>query len=163
MKTLLLMRHAKSSWKDDSLSDHDRPLNGRGKRDAPRMGAWLRSQYLAPDYALTSSAKRALKTAQAVCAACGFQGDLHTLPELYGCGPHEFITALSELPETCARPLIVAHNPGAEIFLERLCGAYETLPTAAIAHIELPISAWPDLEMETQGKLRHCWCPKELP
>ena len=74
MKTLLILRHAKSSWNYPELSDYDRPLNKRGKRDAPRMGKFLREQKLTPDRILTSSAKRARRTASKVAKACGYGG-----------------------------------------------------------------------------------------
>ena len=71
MKTLLMLRHAKSSWKDGSLSDHDRPLNERGKRDAPRMGQILKEQALVPELIISSTAKRARKTAAKMAEAAG--------------------------------------------------------------------------------------------
>ena len=79
MKTLLILRHAKSSWNYTDLSDYDRPLNARGKQDAPRMGEHLREQGLIPDRILTSSAKRAKKTAIRVAKACGYTGKLKKL------------------------------------------------------------------------------------
>ena len=81
-KTLLVMRHAKSSWKDASLSDHDRPLNKRGRTAAPRMGELIRDQGILPDYIATSSALRARATAEAVADACGYSGTIRELCEL---------------------------------------------------------------------------------
>ncbi|MFG0335704.1 MAG: SixA phosphatase family protein, partial [Maioricimonas sp. JB049] len=76
MKTLLLMRHAKSSWADPSKADHDRPLNARGKRDAPRMGQWLLEQNLVPDRIVSSTARRARKTASRVASGCGYTAEI---------------------------------------------------------------------------------------
>ena len=72
MKTLLILRHAKSSWKDPALADHDRPLNKRGKSDAPRMGALMRQLGLIPELILSSTAKRAYITAEAAADESGF-------------------------------------------------------------------------------------------
>ncbi len=76
MKTLLVLRHAKSSWKDSGLADHDRPLNKRGKHDAPRMGTLLAKEDLVPDLIISSSAKRAKSTAEAVAMNCGYDGEI---------------------------------------------------------------------------------------
>nr|NIL98123.1 hypothetical protein [Planctomycetales bacterium]NIP70269.1 hypothetical protein [Planctomycetales bacterium] len=91
MKTLLLLRHAKSSWDDSALDDHDRPLNKRGKRDAPRMGQLLVQQDLVPDCILTSTARRARKTAEAVAKACGGVVPLTEMPELYHATAEEIV------------------------------------------------------------------------
>src|SRR3954467_7006421 len=122
MKTLLLMRHAKSSWKDDSLDDHDRPLNKRGKRDAPRMGELLREQKLVPDYIVSSSARRARKTADAVALAAEFRGETRITGELYMVQPGKMLEVLSQTPEAYNSVLLIAHNPGAEELLEQLTG-----------------------------------------
>ena len=76
MKTLLLLRHAKSSWSDPTLPDHDRPLNKRGIHDAPRMGKLLRHEHLMPDLILSSTAVRAKKTAELVAKACKYKGEI---------------------------------------------------------------------------------------
>ena len=76
MKTLLVLRHAKSSWNDSALKDHERPLNDRGKRDAPRMGQLLNDHKLTPDLIISSTAKRARKTAKKVADSCGYQGEV---------------------------------------------------------------------------------------
>ena len=76
MKTLLILRHAKSSWDNTWLSDHERPLNDRGRRDAPRMGRLLRDEELVPDLIITSSAERALSTAEAAALACDYDQEI---------------------------------------------------------------------------------------
>ena len=76
MKTLLLLRHAKSSWDNSELADHDRPLNGRGRRDAPRMGQLLAQHDLTPDLIVTSAARRAATTAELVALAAEYGGDI---------------------------------------------------------------------------------------
>ena len=76
MKKIYILRHAKSSWKDEGLPDHDRPLNKRGKRDAPRMGRLLAEEGLVPDLIVSSTAKRAHKTTTEVADACGYKGEI---------------------------------------------------------------------------------------
>ena len=83
MKSLLILRHAKSSWKHPELTDHDRPLNKRGKRDAPRMGEILRSEHLIPEAIISSTAARAHATAEAVAKASGYKGKIALNRSLY--------------------------------------------------------------------------------
>jgi phosphohistidine phosphatase len=161
MKTLLLLRHAKSSWKDNSLADHDRPLNQRGKRDAPRMGKLMREEGLVPDLILTSSARRALSTAKLAAEASGFEGEMEVSRDLYAAGPENFIEALEALPDQYHTVLTVGHNPGMEELLEALTEESQAMPTAALAQIEMPIDHWTDIEDAT-GRLVNLWLPRNL-
>jgi len=162
MKTLLLMRHAKSTHKDPSLPDHDRPLNTRGERDAPRMGRRLRAENLMPDFIVSSPAKRALATAEAVAVASHYASALVVAADLYPGEPAAFVRVLSHLPEKCHRVLIVGHNPGLEMFIGELTGTAEALPTAAVAVVDLPIERWQEFCQETRATLRHVWRPREV-
>lgn len=156
------MRHAKSSWKDESLDDHDRPLNKRGKKDAPRMGELLKDEHLLPDYVLTSSARRARKTADHVALSAGFRGETRITANLYAANAAQLATSLGEVPETFSRVLLIAHNPGLEELLECWTGDYLPIPTAAIVHLELDISNWRDVSLQTPTRLLHVWQPREL-
>ena len=162
MRTLLILRHAKSSWKDDSLPDHDRPLNKRGLKDAPRMGQLLRREDLLPDLILCSSAKRARVTAELVAEESGYEGELRLKDDLYAFDAEAYLEALTELSDGYDRVMVVGHNPAMEELLEALTGGFERLPTAALAMVELPIDRWSELEDEPEGKLTHLWRPKEL-
>ena len=162
MKTLLILRHAKSSWDDESLSDHDRPLNKRGKRAAHRMGRLLEEEALWPDLILSSTAERAATTTLRVTEAGGFGGDILYLRELYGAGPRDYIDAVSELGGTAGCVMVVGHNPGLEMLVQTMTGEYERLPTAALVRIDIPIEHWSDLEAG-EGELRGIWRPRELP
>src|SRR6187431_2275879 len=106
MKTLLLMRHAKSSWKDETLDDHDRPLNKRGKREAPQMGELLRDHQLVPDYILCSSARRARKTAESVAFAAGFRGETRITSELYMATPTRILEILAQTSDAFGSVLL---------------------------------------------------------
>jgi len=162
MKTLLLVRHAKSSWRHADLADHERPLNKRGKRDAPRMGRLLRDEGLTPDVILSSTAERAQKTAQAITETSGCKGGIELVEDLYHGGPSACITLLRRLPDRCERVAVVGHNPGIEDLLTVLTRADEMLPTAAVAHVVLPVSQWRDLSETTEGTLVTVWRPREL-
>ena len=162
MKTLLLLRHAKSSWKDSDLGDHERPLNKRGKKDAPRMGTLLKDEGLLPDLILSSSAKRCRKTADHVIHTSGYRGETRITGELYEANAAKLRQALAGLDDSVSRVLLIAHNPGMEELLEPLAGAYTPLSTAALAQVELSIDRWGELTSETPGKLIQIWQPREL-
>ena len=163
MKTLFILRHAKSSWKHLELADHDRPLNKRGKRDAARMGELLREDDLLPDLILSSSAKRALRTAELLIEAAGFDGELIISRDLYAHYAEAYLDPLSSLDEHYERVMVIGHNPGLEELLELLTGEWDRLPTAALAQVMLPIQRWNELDENTQGELENIWRPKELP
>ena len=162
MKTLLILRHAKSSWRELGLSDHDRPLNKRGKRDAPRIGSLLSREDLLPDLIISSTAVRARKTAQLVMEASGYDGELRLEGDLYAAEPQAYVDILQALPDEIGRVMVVGHNPGLEELLEQLTGDAESLPTAALAQVSLNLEAWQDLDEDTQASLIHLWLPRQL-
>jgi phosphohistidine phosphatase len=162
VKLLSILRHAKSSWKDSSLDDHDRPLNKRGQRDAPRMGELIRAQGLVPDTILSSTARRARDTALAVAAAASFPEEVRFTRDLYGAGPDTFLEALRELPDSTDHAMVIGHNPGLEALVGVLVGTSHTMPTAALAVVELPIDRWRDLGPPPLGALRSVWRPRDL-
>jgi phosphohistidine phosphatase len=162
MKTLLILRHAKSSWKHIDLSDHDRPLNKRGKKAAPRMGQLLFEEDLVPDIILSSTARRARDTAEITAEACGFEGEVLYLENFYHGWTSDFVVALQGLSSDIDSVMVVGHNPGLESFLEMLTGENEHLPTAALAYITLPIQNWSELNDETEGELLSLWLPRHL-
>jgi len=160
MKTLLLMRHAKSSWDTPGLSDQARPLNKRGQRDAPRMGRLLREKGLVPDCILSSTAMRARQTAEAVAEAVGFEGDICFRDELYGAEPEDYVRALGAVSDSCSSALVIGHNPGLEQLLGAITGQMEAIPTAAIARLRLPIEKWSDLGLDATAELVQVWRPE---
>jgi phosphohistidine phosphatase len=160
-RTLLLLRHAKSSWNDARLADHQRPLNDRGRRDAPRVGEHLVRHGLLPDLILTSSAKRARKTAAKVAASASYDGEIRLLDELYLAAPPAYATALRSLGPEVRTVLVVGHNPGLEDLVGALTGAQETLPTSALVHLRLAIPTWRDLELSPTAELCSIWRPRD--
>jgi phosphohistidine phosphatase len=162
MKTLLILRHAKSSWDNTRLADHDRPLNGRGKEDAPKMGRLLHREELVPDLIISSSAERALRTAELTALSAGYEAEIQVSRHLYLAGPEEYIEVLREVPDSNRRVMVVGHNPGMEEFVEQLGGHYQRMPTAALAQFQLPIESWSELTEDTTGTLQNLWRPKEI-
>ena len=162
MKTLLILRHAKSSWDNPALSDYDRPLNKRGKRDAPRIGGHLKQTGVLPDRILTSSAKRARKTAKKVAKACGYKGKIIRLDNLYHASPGVYYENLRTQSNKYQSVMVVGHNPTIEQLVSYLSGEIHRMPTAAIAHFELPIDDWKTLDLSTKGNLVNLWTPKSL-
>jgi len=161
VKTLLILRHAKSSWKNMSLEDHDRPLNKRGKRSAKRMGRLLAQEDLRPDLILSSTAARARKTARRVAAAAGFEGEIELLDEFYHARPMAYLDAVARVSDGLDRVMVVGHNPGLEDLVAETTSAYERMPTAALAQVEYAIEHWFQV-LEARGTLAHIWRPREL-
>jgi len=161
MKTLLLLRHAKSSWANPDQDDHDRPLNKRGLGDAPRAGEWLAGQDLLPDRIYASSALRAQTTAELAADACAIRDRVTVEPRLYLAEPEDYFAVIAALPPELNRVMLVAHNPGIEDFQAMLTGQNMAMPTAALAHVELPILQWADLTPGLRGSLAAFWLPKD--
>jgi phosphohistidine phosphatase len=162
MKQVLVLRHAKSSWKHRELADHDRPLNKRGKRDAPRMGRLMRAEGLVPEWAFSSTAVRALKTMDLALEGSGASCDVRTVPELYLAAPAGIVDVLRRTPDACARVLVVGHNPGMEDLVQGLTGEEVVMPTAALAVIDCECEKWDELSLGGVERLVRLWRPKEL-
>jgi phosphohistidine phosphatase len=162
MKTLLILRHAKSGWDVPNIADHDRPLTERGKKDAERIGQLLLERGLVPDQMISSTAKRARKTASKVAKACQYAGEIETTNRLYLASPSQIIEVLRELDDQCDRVLMVAHNPGLEELLRQLTGQPEPMPTATLAQVSVDVASWQSLSIPSGGCLVQVWRPKEL-
>lgn len=162
MKTLLLLRHAKSSWDQPDLHDHDRPLNKRGKKEAPLVGKYLKDNDLVPDLVLSSTARRAHDTAQAAVEESGFEGQVDLYQDLYLSDTSCYLDILRCLPDEARRVLVVGHNPDLEEFLTLLTDDSEHLRTATLAQVDLPISSWQELNEATDGRLINLWSPRQV-
>lgn len=159
MKTLYLLRHAKSSWDDPALADFDRPLNERGIRTAPFMGKLMARNGFAPSIILSSPAVRASQTANAVKDAAELVAEVHLEHQIYEASPHSLSQVVSELDDGHDSAMIVGHNPGMEGFIRYLTGSLEPMPTAALAVIELQVDEWKSVG-EGCGELREVYRPK---
>ena len=161
MKTLFLMRHAKSSWDDPSLADFDRPLNERGIRNAPFMGELMRREGLVPDVIVSSPAMRARTTAELAKQAGNFTAGIVFDGRIYEASANALREVASGIDDSHASGMLVGHNPGMENFVRYLTGRVEPMPTSALAVIELDISRWADIAEDT-GHLHNVFRPKEL-
>ncbi|HYP29516.1 MAG TPA: histidine phosphatase family protein [Blastocatellia bacterium] len=162
MKTLLLMRHAKSDWGDTSLRDFDRPLAERGERDAPRMARALKERGPLPDLIISSPAARARQTSEAVIASAGLGASLEFEGSIYEASTAELMKVVRGIPDASGCAMMVGHNPGFEGLVARLSGAGERMPTAAIACIEFDVDGWEDVE-DGRGRLKWLMTPRSLP
>lgn len=162
MKTLLILRHAKSSWKHAELSDHDRPLKNRGQREARRVGLLISELQLVPKLIVCSTATRARQTADLVARHSGYSNEIRFDPLLYHGDPSEFLDIVKNLPEAVDNAMLVGHNPGFEEFLLSLTGRSEQLSTAALALVELNVEHWKEAGAGGSAALKHVWRPREL-
>ena len=161
MKTLMLLRHAKSDWDDTSLRDFDRPLAARGKRDAPRVGKALRKRGSLPDLIISSPAARAKATIDAVIKTAKLNGEAQFDEAIYGATSAELLKLIRRLRDASSCSLLVGHNPGFEDLLDRLTGSHDRMPTAALACIEFQIDRWEDAE-DGNGRLAWLVTPKQI-
>jgi phosphohistidine phosphatase len=160
MKTLLLLRHAKSSRDDISLRDIDRPLEDRGRRDAPRMGELLKERGPLPDMVISSPAVRARETAELFTAAAGLNFGLRFDEKIYDATSADLLKVIRHIPDKSSCAMLVGHNPGFEDLVSRLTGSHKNMPTAALACIEFKIKSWDDVE-DGQGNLLWLLTPKQ--
>ncbi|MDQ3800700.1 MAG: histidine phosphatase family protein [Acidobacteriota bacterium] len=160
MKTLFILRHAKSSWDNPDLSDFDRPLNERGWRAAPFIGNLMRERALRADLILSSPARRAAQTATTVKEAAGFAAEIRYDERIYEASPSSLLYLLAESDDALDSVLVVGHNPGLEGLIKILTGGIQPLPTAALAQIELNIDSWREIAAGS-GKLNSVVRPKE--
>ncbi|HEY59671.1 MAG TPA: histidine phosphatase family protein [Anaerolineae bacterium] len=162
MKKIFLMRHAKSSWKNSKLPDHERPLKKRGQKNAKSMGKFLKAKKHVPDIVLCSTAERAVQTANILTKACGYDKEVIYTDKLYMAEPSNIFEILHDQPDKAKNIMIIGHNPGMEAFLQILTGKVETLPTASIAYLNLSIKKWANLNQKVEAKLKKLWRPKDL-
>jgi len=163
MKSLLLLRHAKSSWKDPNLADHERPLKGRGRRAAALIGRFIAANNLRPDLVLSSTAVRARETVDIVLESGQFVIEVAYDDRLYLADPATLMDTVAQLDSGKQQVLMVGHNPGLEELLFRLTGIRESMPTASLAQILLDIEEWGDACAKNTWQLERFVKPKELP
>lgn len=166
MKTIMLLRHAKSSWDDSSLKDFDRPLAKRGQKDAPRIGRFIHGTKSVPAAVISSPAERAKQTVQFVAAEAKISSDLiQWNQDLYYGGARDYLSAIQEAPENATNIMLVGHNPLLEETVSLLCnneGAYGVrMPTAGLVCIEHPAIAWEQVKPGT-ARLKWMMIPKLL-
>ena len=159
MKTLLILRHAKSSRDDPNMADHDRPLNERGKRAAKEAGRFLRDEDLVPELIISSTALRARKTAQKAAKRCDYPRAIELSDRLYLSTPRDHLEVVQALADAEDCVLLVGHNPGISQFLSELTDTASDLSTAELGQVALPINHWADLTGSDAGKLVKLWQP----
>ena len=161
MKTLLLLRHAKSSKDDAALRDFDRPLNDRGKDDAKLIGRFIRESSITPDLVISSPAKRATKTTELVLKSAGLNINVAFDERIYEADVHRLLAVVSQIEPAASVVMLVGHNPGFEDLVEMLAGRTTSLPTASLAQIDLTVEEWNKVRAGA-GKLKWLVTPKDL-
>jgi phosphohistidine phosphatase len=143
MKTLFLIRHAKSSWDDPALSDKDRPLGDRGRRDAPRMGKRLAKRNVKPDLILSSPARRALTTAEIIAKKLDYKRkDIAVDDRLYASAVDGLLNVIHGLGDKLERVILFGHNPELTELAHRLSGEITHMPTCAVAEFTFNTKSW---------------------
>ena len=161
-QTLYLLRHAKSSWKDDSLKDFDRPLKGRGRDAAEQMGKRLASEKLQDAVLICSPAARTRETAKIVLKHSGLRMDQRFDERIYEASLRDLLQVISEIPDDRQTAMMIGHNPGFEELLAFLTGEARRMPTCALAKIKLEAESWKDVRAG-EGSLKMFLTPKGLP
>lgn len=160
-KYLTVLRHAKSSWDFPDLSDHDRPLNDRGLRDAPRMAKLYASEVDRPDCVVCSTALRARQTAKFFIQELQLSNEkVEYTRGLFHAGASEVLSVLSKISNTYDHVMIVGHNPGFTTFVNRMAGEdIDNIPTCGVVVIQLKLNTWQDIGMGI-GELEQYYYPK---
>lgn len=158
VKTLLLARHAKSDWDMAGLRDHDRPLNTRGRRDAPAMAQRLVDEGVGVRRIVSSTATRARSTADVYAAAFGLS--VAEDPALYAASARAILGVAAALPADVDVAMLVGHNPGMADAVAELTGSYVEFPTCAVAACAVDVESWSEL-IEGSGRLLRLRTPHD--
>ncbi|MCH9008735.1 histidine phosphatase family protein [candidate division KSB1 bacterium] len=162
MKRLFLIRHAKSSWSDPDLRDFERPLNKRGKRDAPVMGARLARHKVNPDLILSSPARRAFKTAKIMASEIGCPiKKIQTHKAIYLADVPTLMDVLRKIDSACETVFLFGHNPGLTMLANYLTNYYvDNIPTSGIFCIDFEIASWREVS-QGNGRVTFFDYPKK--
>ena len=144
LRHLTLLRHAKSSWQESGLSDHDRPLSQRGLQDAPVMGRRILARGTRPSLIISSTALRARHTAQIIARELGYPGEfLQREPELYLATPEQIMAVLARQADSFRNIIVCGHNPGLTELANQLAGCdIDNIPTCGMVVIDLDLESW---------------------
>ncbi|MFD3001376.1 SixA phosphatase family protein [Pontibacter toksunensis] len=155
MKTLYIVRHAKSSWEFEELSDHDRPLNKRGRSDASLMGQELAARDVQPNLIISSPAVRALTTATLVGKELGYDADDIVLDErVYGAGKEDLLQVVQEAPADVDYLMLVGHNEAISDFANMITPEQVSrLPTTGVVVLEFNCESWHDISKDNANLL----------
>ncbi|ADN08708.1 SixA phosphatase family protein [Sulfurimonas autotrophica] len=145
MKTLYIIRHAKSSWKDLNLDDFERPLNKRGKNDAPQMSKRLKQQGIYPDIILSSPAKRAKQTAKAIAKEISYDEKIRYIEDIYEASPNTLENILHSLDDKYETVFLIGHNPGLNMLVEKYVDFEENIPTGGVVSIKFDTKEWKNI------------------
>ena len=159
MKTLFLLRHAKSSWDNFDLADFDRPLNERGLKAAPLIGELIYEKQFQPDLIISSPAKRAKQTAILTRASAQLESEIEYDERIYEASSRRLLQIISEQKDKVESLMLVGHNPGFEDLLKNLTGEFREMKTANLAVVDLNIEKWSDIGVNC-GTLRDLIKPK---
>jgi phosphohistidine phosphatase len=162
MKTLYLVRHAKSSWKYPSLDDFERPLNKRGRKNAPFMGRVLKKLKVAPDLVMSSPANRAAMTARMIAAEINYPLEKIRYSEsIYEFGEDALISVIKQIDDRVNKAMVVGHNPATNGLANYIGGQpIGNIPTSGVCCVELDISSWANISKQC-GKLKFFEFPKK--
>ena len=146
MKTLILVRHAKSSWDQEGLSDSERPLNERGKKDAPEMAKRLRKRGLVIDKLVSSPAERAFRTARFFAKEYEVKkDDIQVEKTLYGAMPSQFDQVVAGMKDKYNAVAFFSHNPGITEFVNSLTNVHtDNIPTCGVFAVQAEVESWKD-------------------
>jgi len=163
MKKLYLVRHAKSSWKYPELSDFERPLNHRGKKDAPKMGKWLRARKIVPDLIISSPAVRASTTAKIFSEVLSYPSDrIRYHDQMYGTSVSTLLDIIKKTEESVKSLMIFGHNPEITSLANTLSDSYiDNIPTCGIYALNVIVKKWQDISHKC-GNLDFFQFPKNL-
>lgn len=164
VKVLYIVRHAKSSWDDPLLDDFSRPLNERGKRDAPRMGKRLKEKKIVPDLMITSPARRALGTCKRIAEVLNYKEDkIKTERELYHADHEQILEVIKVIKDKHDVVMMFGHNPGLTEFVNAIGKQnFTNVPTCGVAAYEFAIDSWREVGFG-KGRLRFFDYPKSQP